>query len=787
MQLLYGPLAGRPRVSDVVRAELPRPKAGVEPWAHLPGFTPQQPVPVSERAFASAQAAEPLDAATYASYRDSARPLVIDNGASELRAGFAMRAGAPDLTALAAAQPHVAFDNVVSRFRDRKSNTTFIVAGAEAYSDAQSRGSVRSAFDGDVLTAPDILENVLDYTFLRLGVNAGQDGEGSVQHPIVMTEALCSPSTSRTAVSELLFETYGVPSVAYGLDSLFAAHANGVSNGLVLSSGRSNTTLVPMVKGKGILSSAKRRLSWSGQQASDYLLRLMQLKYPAFPTRVTPLQASWMVQEFCYVYADAADSYEELIGRLSQPDELAREDRVVQFPFTVDEANEKTEEELARAVERKKESGRRLLEQAQKMRLEKLVQKENDLEYYSRLKEWKSKERKTEYLKRLEGEGFDTEQELDNVVKKIEASLKKSRAKELGEDAEEPAEPPSFPLVDIPDHQLDEESIKEKRRQRLLKAGYDARNRAKLEKEEEKRLEAEAARLDAEQRANDPQGWAQRARAEYEDAIARAKERSRQKEMLSDRKSLAAQQRMKTIADLANDKPEGKRKRGRGGGGADADTFGADDADWAVYREIRGGDDSEDEEDESANLARLEARLLEHDPTFTENDTWAAQEARKNRLTTTFLRGYYPPWDPKDVAQAHQLHLNIERARVPEVFWQPSMAGVDQAGIDELCSHIVKGFDLDTHRSLASNIFVTGRHTGYAGFDDRLRRSVQATQSTDIRVRVQRARDPRFDAWRGMALWSGSDEARHSAISRADYDEKGSDYLSEHSFSAALV
>ena len=77
-------------------------------------------------------------------------------------------------------------------------------------------------------------------------------------------------------------------------------------------------------------------------------------------------------------------------------------------------------------------------------------------------------------------------------------------------------EPPSFPLVDIPDHQLDEESIKEKRRQRLLKAGYDARNRAKLEKEEEKRLEAEAARLDAEQRANDPQGWAQRARAEYE-------------------------------------------------------------------------------------------------------------------------------------------------------------------------------------------------------------------------------------------------------------------------------
>jgi actin-related protein 5 len=79
------------------------------------------------------------------------------------------------------------------------------------------------------------------------------------------------------------------------------------------------------------------------------------------------------------------------------------------------------------------------------------------------------------------------------------------------------------------------------------------------------------------------------------------KDRKKRKEQLHDRKSLAAQQRMKSIATLASDAPAGKRKRKRNNGKciisfpclrngtpyrtAD-DTFGANDEDWAVYREI---------------------------------------------------------------------------------------------------------------------------------------------------------------------------------------------------------
>lgn len=47
-------------------------------------------------------------------------------------------------------------------------------------------------------------------------------------------------------------------------------------------------------------------------------------------------------------------------------------------------------------------------------------------------------------------------------------------------------EEPSFPLVDREDSELTEEEVKEKRKQKLAKAGYDARMRLKAEKLAEK-------------------------------------------------------------------------------------------------------------------------------------------------------------------------------------------------------------------------------------------------------------------------------------------------------------
>lgn len=81
------------------------------------------------------------------------------------------------------------------------------------------------------------------------------------------------------------------------------------------------------------------------------------------------------------------------------------------------------------------------------------------------------------------------------------------------EESEEPAEEMSFPLLDVPDEELDEAGLKEKRHQRLMKSNVEARQRAKAEKEREKARREEEERLDREKRENDFEGWLSERRA----------------------------------------------------------------------------------------------------------------------------------------------------------------------------------------------------------------------------------------------------------------------------------
>lgn len=55
------------------------------------------------------------------------------------------------------------------------------------------RFQLKTQFDRNVVTHIDIQEHVLDYTFSHLGI----DTEGSINHPLVVTEAILNPNYSR--------------------------------------------------------------------------------------------------------------------------------------------------------------------------------------------------------------------------------------------------------------------------------------------------------------------------------------------------------------------------------------------------------------------------------------------------------------------------------------------------------------------------------------------------------------------------------------------------------------
>jgi actin-related protein 5 len=627
----------------------------------------------------------------------------------------------------------------------------------------------------------DAQEGTLDYIFLKIGF------KDVIDRPVVMTEPLANVGYARKVMSEILYELYNVPSVAYGVDSLFCYRRNQGRTGLVISGGNTSTHIIPVVDSKPLLSQATR-LDWGGSQCVDFLTRLLKTKYPGLLTsgKVTETQIDDLVKQHCYV----AQDFESEMVQMLEWTGLEDRDHVIQLPFQEKEVVVKTEEELRRAEEKRREGGRRLQEQAAKMRLEKLVQKEQELEYYKDVQRRISEATTKKAIKSmLDEDEFKDEAQLDRKIKEMEKSIRKQRNKDVGDLEEEPEEPPTYPLLDIPDEELDEDGIRAKKAQRLLKSNHDARARAKAEKEAEKARQAEIQRLDDERREEDLDAWVEERRGARLAVLQKIKDRERLKAELTNRKSQASQMRMKHIANLASDTPTSKKRRR---GGTDDDGFGADDADWMIYREIQAGknDDEEDDEEEdfNAQLKAIEAQLLAHDPDFTEQSTQEAQKDWTKSLVHAFVRGPWP-FDPESAKESSQFHLNVERIRVPEVIFQPSIAGVDQAGLIEIVEDILTQ-RLSSHparHDILKDVFLTGGYAQFKGFEDRLRNDLRAVLPADYQLGVRTAYRPITDAWRGAAMWAREPESRKAFLTKAEYLEMGSEYIKEHSLGNAFT
>ncbi|KAI4149729.1 MAG: hypothetical protein LQ340_004476, partial [Diploschistes diacapsis] len=178
-------------------------------------------------------------------------------------------------------------------------------------------------------------------------------------------------------------------------------------------------------------------------------------------------QVAELMREHCYI----SHNYDNEMRHYLDWTGLEDRDHLIQYPFTEHIVPEKSEEELAKIAERKKESGRRLQEQAAKMRLDKLVKKEENLAYYRDLQQRLEGQTKKEIRRLLDDDEFRDEAALERKIKDIEKSIRKSRNKDLGgPENEEEEEAPTFPLLDVPDDRLDAEGLKQKRHQRLMKS-----------------------------------------------------------------------------------------------------------------------------------------------------------------------------------------------------------------------------------------------------------------------------------------------------------------------------
>ncbi|KAI8337816.1 hypothetical protein EDC96DRAFT_523423 [Choanephora cucurbitarum] len=125
----------------------------------------------------------------YRKFGSQSTPIVIDNGSSTCKAGWATER-----------LPSMVFDNVVSKYRDRRLNESVLAVGMDALADPAAKSNMRSPFESNVVCDFERMETILDYIFVILGINTS-----GVNHPIVLSEAPCTPKYSR---SRKLFGCY---------------------------------------------------------------------------------------------------------------------------------------------------------------------------------------------------------------------------------------------------------------------------------------------------------------------------------------------------------------------------------------------------------------------------------------------------------------------------------------------------------------------------------------------------------------------------------------------------
>ncbi|XP_077986971.1 actin-related protein 5-like [Glandiceps talaboti] len=686
----------------------------------------------------------------YYEYPDTLRenkvPIIIDNGAYNCKVGWGTDK-----------DPRLNFKNIIAKQRGKKDAE--IQIGNDINNIEVVRWLLKTQFDRNVVVHYEAQELVFDYTFSHLGIKT----QGGIEHPIVMTEPVGNPNYCRQLMSELLFECYHVPKVAYGIDSLFSFHHNmpqtDCSHAIVLSSGYQATHVMPIVNGR-LDATNCRRVNLGGNQATSYMHRLLQLKYPAHFAAITLSRAEELVNEYTYM----AEDYASDLDQWGSLDYYHQNVHKIQLPFTPLPGSTLSAKDKE---ERKQQQVKRLQEMNAKRREAKLVADQEKLQQLMSIQELIEDEDDDAFNRALEKFGYSSGEEFQAAINKLSVSIQRTKDKilgiEPGEDSntqeQAPKEEPIYDLLDIPDEALTLEQKEEKRRQRILKSAQDARLKAKRAREEQKAQQEEEMKQMESKRQSDFDGWLTDIRQQRQELIEQRANRQQLKTELAKRKSQASQERMRILTQLAQ---EGKGKSS--GGKGREDTFGQNDEDWNVYKAINKEGGDSDSENEQEKLAELEQLLTEYDPQF-QKETPAQQQ-----VGMVF-----------DLAEYYQLHLGVERIRVPELLFQPSMMGIEQAGLAETLDFVLHKYPSDIQDKLVQTVFLTGGNTLYPNMKTRLEKELLSMRPFQSTFQVYTAKNALLDSWYGAQRWAmTSSNFNTCCITKAEYEEKGGEYLKEH-------
>uniref|UniRef100_A0A0B7B8M4 Actin, cytoplasmic n=1 Tax=Arion vulgaris TaxID=1028688 RepID=A0A0B7B8M4_9EUPU len=129
------------------------------------------------------------------------------------------------------------------------------------------------------------------------------------------------------------------------------------------------------------------------------------------------------------------------------------------------------------------------------------------------------------------------------------------------------------------------------------------------------------------------------------------------------------------------------------------------------------------------------------------------------------------------------ISLGTERFKGPELLFQPSISEKNETkGIHEMINKAILACELDTRKSLYTNVILSGGGSLFDGIVERLKKELKSFGTLGAEARVHAPKDRILSAWTGGSVLTSLPFFEKNWISRKDYQESGPQVVNTRCF-----
>ncbi|GAX09951.1 hypothetical protein FisN_11Lh061 [Fistulifera solaris] len=236
------------------------------------------------------------------------QPIVIDNGTSSIKAGFAGSSKPKLVLGTKVGRPkhmRIMPGGALEGEQDLGPSSVFVGRKLDEH-----RGAfvLEYPMDKGVVTESgwDSMERLWEHVYSKQSLNAKRE-----EHPVLMTEAPLNHRGNRDKIAEVFFESIRAPALFFSPPSVLSLYASGRTTGVVLDIGEGVAHAVPVYEGFALQHSVSRS-DIAGREVTRHLQLLLRKAGLSFTTTAEADLVKLMKEEVCYLapsghYDDATE------------------------------------------------------------------------------------------------------------------------------------------------------------------------------------------------------------------------------------------------------------------------------------------------------------------------------------------------------------------------------------------------------------------------------------------------------------------------------------------------